>query len=63
MPKYDQRLQILLSEEESLLLKKEAKSRGLSQGELVRKAIENEVTRKSDYSRIQALRNLTKVLR
>ncbi|TGN17681.1 CopG family transcriptional regulator [Leptospira idonii] len=62
MPKIDKRFQILFSEEEILLLKNEADKRGISQGELLRLALRNEITQKSNFTRIRAIRNLTEIL-
>lgn len=61
MAKIDKRFQILFSDEEILLLKNEAEKRGISQGELLRLALRNEVTHKSDFLRIKAIRILTEV--
>jgi hypothetical protein len=60
--KIDKRFQILFSEEEILLLKNEADKRGISQGELLRLALRNEITQKSDFVRIKAIRSLIEVL-
>ncbi|BDA79505.1 hypothetical protein LPTSP3_g24350 [Leptospira kobayashii] len=62
MAKIDKRFQILFSEEEILLLKNEADKRGISQGELLRLALRNEITQKSDFTRIKALRTITELL-
>lgn len=62
MAKIDKRFQILFSEEEVLLLKNEADRRGLSQGELIRIALRNEITQKSDVTRMRALRALAEVM-
>ncbi len=61
MAKIDKRFQILFPEEELLSLKAEADKRGISQAELIRLALQKEITKKSDYSRLQALRNLAKL--
>ncbi|MCZ8157713.1 MAG: CopG family transcriptional regulator [Leptospira sp.] len=61
MAKIDKRFQILFSEEEILLLKNEAEKRNISQGELLRLALRNEITHKSDFTRIRAIRALTEV--
>ncbi|MCT8334963.1 CopG family transcriptional regulator [Leptospira sp. 85282-16] len=55
MAKIDKRFQILLSEEEQILLKNEAKRRGVSQGELVRMALKNEIIQKSELLKRQAV--------
>jgi|JI8StandDraft_2_1071088.scaffolds.fasta_scaffold68078_2 hypothetical protein len=62
MAKIDKRFQILFSEEEILLLKNEAEKRGISQAELLRLALRNEITQKSDFTRIKAIRSLVEVL-
>lgn len=58
MPKIDKRFTVLFSEEEILLLKEQASARGLSSGELVRIAVQNEITKKSSYDKINALRRI-----
>ncbi|MBM9545981.1 CopG family transcriptional regulator [Leptospira sp. 201903074] len=62
MAKIDKRFQILLSEEEQILLKNEASRRGVSQGELIRLALKNEIIQKSELLRRQALLALTEIL-
>lgn len=62
MAKIDKRFQILLSEEEQILLKNEATRRGVSQGELIRMALKNEIIQKSELLRRQALVALTELL-
>ncbi|TGM61362.1 CopG family transcriptional regulator [Leptospira vanthielii] len=62
MAKIDKRFQILLSEEEQILLKNEASRRGVSQGELIRLALKNEIIQKSELLRRQALMALTELL-
>lgn len=62
MAKIDKRFQILFPEEELLSLKIEAERRGVSQAELVRLALQKEITKKSDYTRITAIRNLAQLL-
>ncbi len=62
MAKIDKRFQILFSDEEILLLKNEAERRGISQAELLRLALRNEITKKSDFTRIKALRSLTEIM-
>jgi len=62
MAKIDKRFQILFSEEEILLLKNESEKRGISQAELLRLALRNEITQKSDFIRIKAIRSLTEVM-
>ncbi|EMY59987.1 CopG family transcriptional regulator [Leptospira terpstrae] len=62
MAKIDKRFQILLSEEEQILLKNEASRRGVSQGELIRMALKNEIIQKSELLRRQALVALTELL-
>ncbi|TGM74647.1 CopG family transcriptional regulator [Leptospira bouyouniensis] len=61
MAKIDKRFQILLSEEEQILLKKEATRRGISQGELIRLALKNEIIQKSELLRRKAIQNLTEI--
>ncbi|MDZ4727896.1 MAG: ribbon-helix-helix protein, CopG family [Leptospira sp.] len=61
MAKIDKRFQILFSEEELLLLKHEADKRGISQGELLRSALRNEITQKSDFTRLRAVRSLVEI--
>ncbi|MCW7493703.1 CopG family transcriptional regulator [Leptospira sp. 2 VSF19] len=62
MAKIDKRFQILLSEEEQILLKNEAKRRGVSQGELVRMALKNEIIQKSELLKRQAVVALSELL-
>ncbi|MCW7497794.1 CopG family transcriptional regulator [Leptospira levettii] len=62
MAKIDKRFQILLSEEEQILLKNEATRRGISQGELIRLALKNEIIQKSELLRRKAVQNLTEIL-
>ena len=62
MAKIDKRFQILLSEEEQILLKNEATRRGISQGELIRLALKNEIIQKSELLRRKAIQNLTEFL-
>ncbi|EKJ88017.1 CopG family transcriptional regulator [Leptospira meyeri] len=62
MAKIDKRFQILLSEEEQILLKNEASRRGISQGELIRMALKNEIIQKSELVRRKALISLTELL-
>ncbi|TGL75557.1 CopG family transcriptional regulator [Leptospira jelokensis] len=62
MAKIDKRFQILLSEEEQILLKNEATRRGISQGELIRLALKNEIIQKSELLRRKAIQNLTEIL-
>ncbi|PJZ90339.1 CopG family transcriptional regulator [Leptospira levettii] len=61
MAKIDKRFQILLSEEEQILLKNEATRRGISQGELIRLALKNEIIQKSELLRRKAVQNLTEI--
>ncbi|MCG6150124.1 CopG family transcriptional regulator [Leptospira levettii] len=61
MAKIDKRFQILLSEEEQILLKNEATRRGISQGELIRLALQNEIIQKSELLRRKAVQNLTEI--
>ncbi|MCC5814879.1 MAG: ribbon-helix-helix protein, CopG family [Leptospira sp.] len=61
MAKIDKRFTILFSEEEILLLKEQARARGLSSGELVRKAVQNEITKKSSYDKINALHRIHQI--
>ncbi|MCW7463296.1 ribbon-helix-helix domain-containing protein [Leptospira limi] len=61
MAKIDKRFQILLSEEEQILLKNEATRRGISQGELIRLALKNEIIQKSEILRRKAVQNLTEI--
>ncbi|MBL0953274.1 MAG: CopG family transcriptional regulator [Leptospira sp.] len=62
MAKIDKRFQILLSEEEQILLKNEATRKGISQGELIRLALKNEIIQKSELLRRKAVQNLTEIL-
>ncbi|MCG6141479.1 CopG family transcriptional regulator [Leptospira mtsangambouensis] len=62
MAKIDKRFQILLSEDEQILLKNEASRRGISQGELIRMALKNEIIQKSELVRRKALVALTELL-
>ncbi|GBF41646.1 hypothetical protein LPTSP2_09260 [Leptospira ellinghausenii] len=61
MAKIDKRFQILLSEEEQRLLKNEATRRAISQGELIRLALKNEIIQKSEILRRKAVQNLTEI--
>lgn len=61
MAKIDKRFQILLSEEEQILLKNEATRRAISQGELIRLALKNEIIQKSEILRRKAVQNLTEI--
>lgn len=58
MAKINQRFQILFPEEEISLLKEEAKKRGVSQAELVRLALKNEIFQRSSLKRENAIRGL-----
>ena len=62
MAKIDKRFQILLSKEEQILLKNEATRRGISQGELIRLALKNEIIQKSELLRRKSIQNLTEIL-
>ncbi|MDF3822021.1 CopG family transcriptional regulator [Leptospira sp. 96542] len=62
MAKIDKRFQILLTEEEMMLLKSESSKRGVSQGELLRLALRNEIVQKSDLSKQRAIQNLMELL-
>lgn len=62
MAKIDKRFQILLSEEEQILLKNEATRRGISQGELIRLALKNEIIQKLELLRRKAIQNLSEIL-
>ena len=55
MAKIEKRFQLLLTEEELELLKKEAESRGVSAGELVRTSLKNEILRKNVYDKLNAV--------
>ncbi|MBP7284328.1 MAG: CopG family transcriptional regulator [Leptospiraceae bacterium] len=59
MKKIDKKFQMLFSEEELVNLKLEAAKRNVSASEFIRICIKNELTEKSSYSKIVALRNLT----
>ncbi|MBK8394110.1 MAG: CopG family transcriptional regulator [Leptospiraceae bacterium] len=59
MKKIDKKFQMLFSEEELNTLKIEAAKRNISASEFIRICIKNELTEKSSYSKILALRNLT----
>jgi len=58
LPRIDRRFTVLFSEEEILLLKKQAKIRGISSGELIRIAVQNEIYGKSFSDKLTALRKL-----
>ena len=58
----DKRFQILLTAEEMDLLKKEAKRRNVSSGELLRMSLRNEILKKSNQDRIAALDSLSRIL-
>lgn len=58
LAKIDKRFTVLFSEEEVMLLKDQARTRGMSSGELVRVAVQNELTSKSSYDKITALRRI-----
>lgn len=61
MARIDKRFTVLFTEEELQLLKLQASRRGLSSGELVRIAVQNEITQKSNWDKIQALRRIYKL--
>lgn len=58
MAKVTNRFTVLFSDEELLLLKDQAQIRGLSAGELVRHAVQNEITGRSNYDKLNALRKI-----
>lgn len=58
MKKNDKKFQMLFSKEELANLKLEAAKRNISASEFIRVCIKNELTEKSSYSKIVALRNL-----
>lgn len=55
MAKIEKRFQLLLAEDELELLKKEADSRGISAGELIRLSLKNEISRKNVYDKLNAI--------
>ncbi|EMO52410.1 hypothetical protein [Leptospira noguchii] len=59
MAKVDKRFQLLMTEEELKLLKKEAEKRNLSAGEMLRLSFRNEVYRSDSYERLEALKILS----
>lgn len=61
MGKVDKRFTVLFSQEEILLLKDQARVRGISAGELVRLAVQNEIYRKSSFDRILAIGNIAEL--
>jgi hypothetical protein len=61
LARIDKRFTVLFTEEELQLLKLQASRRGLSSGELVRIAVQNEITQKSNWDKIQALRRIYKL--
>lgn len=58
MKKIDKKFQILFSEDELSVIKLEATKRKISTSEFIRLCIKNELSEKTSYSRILALRNL-----
>ncbi len=61
MKKIDKKFQMLFSEDELKVLKEEANKRQISASEFIRICIKHELSEKSTYSRIIALRNLTTI--
>ncbi|EJO69768.1 MULTISPECIES: CopG family transcriptional regulator [Leptospira] len=59
MARVDKRFQLLMTEEELELLKKEAEKRNLSAGEMLRLSFRNEVYRSDSYERLEALKILS----
>lgn len=57
--KIDKKFQMLFSEDELLNLKREAEKRKISAAEFIRLCIKNDLTEKTSYSKIMALRTLT----
>jgi hypothetical protein len=53
------KFQMLFTEEELRNLKREAEKRNLSASEFIRMCIKNDLTEKTSYSRIMALRTLS----
>lgn len=62
MAKISNRFQILLTDEEVRLLKSEAEKRNISQGELLRLALKNEVYKKSSLNKRNALHRFVEFL-
>jgi len=58
MPKKEKRFPILLTEEEQILLNKEANIRGISQAELLRLAFAKEIRADKEKEKIKALQQL-----
>ncbi|MCE9499767.1 MAG: CopG family transcriptional regulator [Leptospira sp.] len=63
MANIEKRFQLLLTDEELSLLKKEAAMRQISAGELIRLSLRNEITHKSAIDRIQAIKTLFQLKR
>jgi hypothetical protein len=59
--KIDKRFQLLLTQEEWDLLKRESEKRGISASELIRKGLQSEISKHTSIERIQAIRNLIKI--
>ncbi|HMV80467.1 MAG TPA: CopG family transcriptional regulator [Leptospiraceae bacterium] len=55
---YSRRFQLLLSEQELDLLRKESELRGIGASELIRIALRNETARVTHLDRLKALKNL-----
>jgi hypothetical protein len=58
MKKNDKKFQMLFNDDELITLKAEAAKRQISTSAFIRMCIKNELSEKSSYSRILALRNL-----
>ena len=63
MNEKNKRFHILFSEEEFLLVKKEAEKHNLSIGEFIRMSVHNEITSKTSYDKILAVKELASFFR
>ncbi|TGK20934.1 CopG family transcriptional regulator [Leptospira fluminis] len=61
MARVERRFQMLLTEEEFELLRKEAGEREMSASELLRTCFRNEIFRSDTYRRLEALKELTQI--
>lgn len=62
MAKIEKRFHLLLSNEEYLQLKNESEKRNISAGELIRLSLQNEITQKTSYTRMNALHTLVELV-
>lgn len=62
MAEREKRFQLLLTEREFELLKKESKKRNISSGELIRESINKELAQKTNLEQIQSIQELSKII-